>query len=80
MNKVLTPSEKYNLPVIGKIQAKLSLQDSKGKSIDFPVDEYEVIKIIDNSDGSKVYLCNQWNSPNVAQLIPSMFVISFEEK
>lgn len=80
MKQSQTPSEKYNLPVIGKIQAKLNLQDATGKTVDFPIDEYEVIKVVDIGDGSKVYWCNQWNSPDVVQLVPSMFVLKFEEK
>lgn len=72
-----TPSQEYNLPVIGKIYCKLT-GTMNGKPFESPVDEYEVIRIIDNGD-SKTYVCNQWNSPGVVQLVPDVCVIRFEE-
>lgn len=75
--KDLTPSEKYGLPVIGKIYCKLS-GTINGQPITSEIDEYEVIKIIDNGD-YKTYVCNQWNAPDVVQLVPDLCVVKYEE-
>lgn len=73
-----TPSEEFGRPVIGKIFCKL-VGSLNGVDYESPVDEFEVIQILDNGD-SKVYVCNQWNSPGVVQLVTDVFVIRFEEK
>lgn len=77
--KTKTPSEVYNLPVIGKIWCKL-VGTSNGMPLNLGVDEYDVIKIIENDDSSSTYVCNAWNSPGVAQIVPSFCVIKFEER
>ncbi len=73
-----TPSEELGLPVIGKITCKLEGISQGGQVLDFPEDEYEVIKVIEQGD-VKVYMCNQWNSEGVVQLVPDVCVIKFEE-
>lgn len=71
-----TPSQEYNLPVIGKIFCQLDMiinsKEVSGK------DEFDVIKIIDQDGGHKIYICNCWNSPGVAQLVHSSTVLRFE--
>jgi hypothetical protein len=76
--KTKTPSESYNLPVIGRIWCKLEASFN-GQALKTEENEYEVIKIIDQGDAGKIYVCNAWNSPGVAQLVPGMCVIRFEE-
>lgn len=75
-----TPSEEFGLPVMGTIQAQLKGLSMNGKSLDFPVDEFEVIQILEDGEGRKVYVCNKWNSPGRPQLVPEMCVIRFDEK
>lgn len=72
-----TPSQEYGLPVIGKIYCQLT-GTINGKDFKSPVDEYEVIKVIDNGD-NKTYVCNQWNSPGVVQVVPDICVLRYEE-
>lgn len=74
-----TPSEYFNLPVIGKIWCKLNLSSANGKSIETPVDEFDVIKVIDKGD-VKVYMCNVWNSYLEPQIVADICVIRYEEK
>lgn len=74
-----TPSEYYNLPVIGRIKCQLK-GSLNGVPYESDVDEYDVIKVIDGDNNSKIYLCNVWNSPDKAQLVPDVCVISYEEK
>ena len=75
-----TPSEEYNLPVIGTIQAQLKGATMNGQPMNFPVDEYEVIKILEDGDGNKIYVCNEWNSYGKPQLVPGICVLRFDEK
>ena len=75
-----TPSEEYNLPVIGRIYCKLTATvDGKPLPLAVDEDEYDVIKILENND-NKIYVCNQWNSPGKAQFVPEVFVIRYEDK
>lgn len=74
------PSDKYNLPVIGKITTKLIGVTVKGNPVDSEQDEFDVIKVLDNEDGSKTYMCNSWYKEGVPQLVHQMFVIKYEEK
>ena len=74
----MNPSEKYNLPVIGKIYCKLEGTYSDGTPLDNPVDEYEVIRVIEGENG-KTFVCNKWNSEDVPQVVPEFCVIKFEE-
>lgn len=73
----LTPSEKFNLPVIGKIFCKLQIVFNQ-ETLDSPVDEYEVIKVIER-DGKKTYICNCWYEENEPQMVPDICVVKFEE-
>lgn len=74
-----TPSEEYNLPIIGKVFVKI-IGTFNNKQFSTPIDEYDVIKIIENDNGTKTYICNYWNSPGVVQLVPDICVIRYEEK
>lgn len=79
----MSPSEKYKKPVIGFITAQLSgkiFVDGKEKTLALPEDEFEVIDIIQDRSGSKIYVCNQWNSPNVVQVVPEIFIKKFIPK
>jgi hypothetical protein len=75
----LTPSEYYKIPVIGTIRCKIT-GTMNCQPYNSEIDEYEVIKIVENDDGSKTYICNQWNSPGVAQLVPDILVLEYSEK
>jgi hypothetical protein len=76
----MTPSEVYNLPIIGKIYVQLTGVQVNGQAVKSSMDEYDVIKVLEQENGKKTYLCNVWNSPDIAQLVPDIFVIRFEEK
>ncbi len=79
----MSPSEKYKKPVIGSITAQLSgkiFVDGKEKTLALPEDEFEVIDIVKDRTGAKIYICNQWNSPNVVQVVPEMFIKKFIPK
>lgn len=74
-----TPSEKFNVPVIGKIIVNpraIKMKDENGeeKEIKFPGDEYEVIGITDTA-----YVCNKWykEHKDIPQLIPKDMVDKF---
>lgn len=76
----MTPSEKYNKKVIGKIIAALEgdIINTDGTRTPLPStpETFEVIDI--QLFGShKVYICNQWNSEGVPQLVPADFVKEF---
>lgn len=78
------PSEKYNLPVIGKILLKSASSIFSNfsffeKQFDDSPDEYDVIQIKEYGD-SRTYVVDAWNSPGVVQLIPDIVVLKFEEK
>lgn len=74
-----TPSEEFNLPVIGRIWARLDLIID-GVSSPSETDEFEVISILERENGTKTYVCNSWNSPGRPQLVADICVIRFEEK
>lgn len=79
----MSPSEKYKKPVIGSIVAQLSgkiIVDGKEKTLALPEDNFDVIDIVQDGSGSKIYICNQWNSPNVVQVVPEMFIKKFIPK
>lgn len=79
----MSPSEKYNKPVIGSIVAQLSgkiMVNGKEKTLELPEDHFEVIDIVKDNSGAKIYICNQWNSPNVVQVVPEMFIKKFIPK
>jgi hypothetical protein len=69
-----SPSEKFNMPVIGRIYAELPNLSPVGVT-----DSFEVIDIIDKGS-HKIYVCNQWNSYDVPQLVSSICVVRYEEK
>jgi hypothetical protein len=69
-----TPSEKFNLPVIGKIRCQLLIEGFKND-----IDEFEVIQI-QEINNQKIYICNQWNSYDVAQIVHSSCVLEFIPK
>ena len=78
----MTPSDKYNKPVIGTIVAQISgkiTENGKTKTLEMPEDVFEVIDIVDNPSG-KYYVCNLWNKPSVVQIVPDIFVIKFIPK
>mgnify|MGYP007088036610 CR=1 FL=1 len=78
----MTPSEKYKKPVIGTIVAQLSgkiTQNGKTVTLALPEDTFEVIEIISQA-GHKTYVCNQWNSPGIVQVVPEVFVKKFISK
>ena len=81
-NRVMTPSEKYNKPVIGTIVAQISgkiTENGKTKTLKMPEDVFEVIDIVKSPYGN-YYVCNLWNQPLVVQIVPDMFVINFTPK
>lgn len=80
----MTPSEKFNKPVIGYIttapletEVKSNLQMEKTV---FPADTYEVIDVVPTKGGDKVYVCNQWYKSGVVQLVPDCLVALFTPK
>ena len=80
----MTPSEKFNKPVIGHITTA-PLQAEVGtnlqmEKITFPSDTYEVIDVVPTKRGEKIYICNQWNEPGVVQLVPDCLVALFTPK
>ena len=71
----MTPSEKFNKPVIGIIKTKeLTLTCSDGKSHKLPSTEFEVIAITD-----LFYVCNEWHKSDVPQIVSINMVDSFCE-
>lgn len=58
----MSPSEKYNLPVIGQIKTSFLNQ----------INYLDVIL-----EQEKYYICNVWHKTNVPQLVPKDFVIKF---
>lgn len=82
-NQTKTPSEVFNLPVIGKIKCELNITFVSSLSKNEPSqqfvgeDTFEVIKVVDLGNDEKLYLCNQWNEPNVIQQVHSMNVVEF---
>jgi hypothetical protein len=80
----MTPSERFNKPVIGLITtAPLEMQVGSNIQMEktiFPADTYEVIEVVDTKSGEKVYVCNQWNEPGIVQLVPSCLVAQFTPK
>jgi hypothetical protein len=80
----MTPSEKFNKPVIGKIvtaplEAEVRVSDQMEKT-SFPADTYEVIDVVPTAGGEKVYVCNQWHKSGVPQLVPECLVALFTPK
>jgi hypothetical protein len=73
-----TPSEEFNLPVIGTIYCQL-VGELDGVPFSSDIDEYEVIKIIPLGE-SQAYVCNVWHKPGVPQMVPKRCVIRFEER
>jgi len=71
-----SPSEKYQLPVIGKIRCQLRGIMNNQPFIS-EIDEHEVIKVINNDNETITYVCNSWNSPGVVQVVPDICVIEF---
>lgn len=72
-----TPAEEYNLPIIGRVYCKLTGSIGE-ETLNSPVDEFDVIKVIDHGD-RQTYICNHWNSPGVVQMVPDVCVIKYEE-
>lgn len=80
----MTPSEKFNKPVIGNIttaplEAEVGVNSQMEKTI-FPAATYEVIEVVPTQSGEKVYVCNLWNKPGVVQLVPDCLVACFTPK
>lgn len=80
----MTPSERFNKPVIGHIttaplEAEVGSLTQMEKTV-FPAATYEVIDVRPTRSGEKVYVCNQWNAPDVVQLIPCCLVACFTPK
>ena len=74
-----TPSEQYNLPVIGTIETKelqMNSTDKDGKQehVTIPAEKYEVIKELKDA-----YVCNQWYKNNVPQLVSKSMVKHFNK-
>lgn len=80
----MTPSEKFNKPVIGNITtAPLDAEvgsDTLMEKIIFPAATYEVIDVVPAKSGEKIYVCNLWNSAGVVQLVPDCLVACFTPK
>lgn len=78
-----TPSEAYNLPVIGRIKCFLDLimidQYTKEETRIKDSSTYDVIKIVPLENGGEVYWCNCWNSPGKVQSVHSAQDESFEK-
>lgn len=77
----MTPSNKFNKPVIGKIttislSAEMKISGQIEKTV-FPSDTYEVIDIVKTHSGSTVYICNSWYKTDVVQLVPDCLVAKF---
>ena len=74
----MTPSEEYNMPVIGKIKTKAvpmtfkDLETGEEGTRTLEPAEYEVI-----SDEGDFYICNQWYKPGVPQLVHKDMVETF---
>lgn len=80
----MTPSEKFNKPVIGQIlTAPMEATVGVGLQMEkttLPSDTYEVIDLVSTKNGEKVYVCNQWYKTGVPQLVPECLVASFTPK
>lgn len=78
-----TPSEVYNMPIIGRIKCVLDMQitDMKTNKTSHVIekDVFDVIKIVNLENDKKLYLCNCWNEPGVIQQVHSNQVESFEK-
>lgn len=66
-----TPSEFFNLPIIGKIYCQLPI-----KEFSHQTDEFDVIQILEVNN-QKIYVCNSWNSPEKPQLVSEICVLNF---
>lgn len=78
-----TPSEVYNLPIIGRIKCFLDviMIDEKTKQEHRITDSstYDVIKVVTLENGGQMYWCNYWNSPGKIQVVHSDQVEHFEK-
>ena len=72
-----TPSQALNKPVIGSIRTELTITDLKTKAPTTFNDQFEVIAKEKGPNGNEVYVCNQWNSVGVIQLVPADCVKKF---